>query len=144
MQAQTPSLTLSINVEGTNYSVGVFSGKPSALASNPPEGYLALNQTDWWGKPGLAEDLATDSPEVDDLPIFYIYGYRENEPGVFESYYSEAGASATQYDGGVDQTRDYAMQAVPEIDGAALSQGVLVLAAVGLWGLGRRRACTAE
>ena len=61
---------------------------------------------------------------MDGFLIFYIYGYREGDPSVFESYSSEDSASATPYDGSVDGTRDYAMQAVPEIDEAVLSQGL--------------------
>ncbi|MEX0450107.1 hypothetical protein V6X63_10145 [Spiribacter sp. 221] len=107
----------------------------------------ALEDTAWWRSTTLAGDLARASDRTGNAGegAYFLY----SSSGVDVSVWGAAKVAdkdAGNYikRGGADDTFTYAIQAqaptfVPEIDGAALSQGALVTGALGLWVFGRRR-----
>ncbi|MEX0450137.1 hypothetical protein V6X63_10300 [Spiribacter sp. 221] len=107
-------------------------------------GLFNLTKTDWWGDSIAAESLAYRGSSN----LFYAYDtggydgttyvkgiYDSGSPGSFDARVNVTLSNAIA----ADEDILYATQAVPEIDGAALAQGVLAIGALGLWIVGGAR-----
>ncbi|MEX0450114.1 hypothetical protein V6X63_10180 [Spiribacter sp. 221] len=136
--------TLELTVDGTIYTVErvYYSSGASSFLGQYGDQYQSWA---WFSDDTtdntLANALATQWEQGSTASIRFIYALDNNE-----LYFSAFTGQVIQDDDtgtGNTAISAYAVQvdarAVPEIDGVVLGQGLLVLSAVGLWGLGRRR-----
>ncbi|MEX0448778.1 hypothetical protein V6X63_03360 [Spiribacter sp. 221] len=146
--AATPAMgevTETIIVDNQYYTIGWASGRTD---SDPEFAGKDVRGTSWYGNGVLSRKLAIESAQG---PLAGT-----SSGGWFVDFISGAGNPTTGYAttgaAGTVADSDFATNAtvtfayelaaptpVPEIDGAALAQGTLAIAALGLWAGARRR-----
>ncbi|MEX0450111.1 hypothetical protein V6X63_10165 [Spiribacter sp. 221] len=137
--------TTRVIVDGFYYDIGVeLKGNPTT-SPTPSERYAP-----WWsGNANESTDAQTFAEAAFERGISNVqFAFAQNQDNEYEWYKiidsepvtgSTAPGSARNY-----AFVDGAPVAVPEIDAAAIGQGVLALGAIALWASGRRREPRAE
>ncbi|MEX0450109.1 hypothetical protein V6X63_10155 [Spiribacter sp. 221] len=135
--------TTSVVVEGFRYQIGV------ETTSNPPDSSdVSSGYAPWFGSLDLARDYAKAAYAAGvgkSDPVYFAYGRAgEINQAVFATSATDTPSTSSGSGEKDFAFVDGAAVEVPEIDGAALAQGALAIAGIGLWFAGRGRAAHAR
>ncbi|MEX0450116.1 hypothetical protein V6X63_10190 [Spiribacter sp. 221] len=148
MPSASAETSYSIDVAGQNYKI-VLSNTVLRLPNGNLNPY-ATTKTPWWSQ---SDDRADAEAALTSLINDTNYSRAQDGSVTFAFYEFDDGFFAGRYANADEKTFRtviagtnkalYATVPVPEIDGAAMAQGVVVVSALALWGFGRRGAGSA-